>query len=183
MSFEVVLDACALYPAHLRDTLLRLAERGMYHALWSAQILDEMQRSLTRSGVPHESVDHLLAEMRLAFPDAAVTGHEQLIEVMTCDTKDRHVLAAAVRSNAAAVVTFNLTDFPASSVDPFEVDILHPDNFLLDLLDLSPAVVVSEVREQAASNQRAPRTFDSLLGALALAGVPEFARETSLRAR
>jgi len=34
---------------------------------------------------------------------------------MTCDQKDRHVLAAAVRSDAAALVTFNLGDFPHSS--------------------------------------------------------------------
>ena len=27
MAFTVVLDTCVLYPAHLRDTLLRLAER------------------------------------------------------------------------------------------------------------------------------------------------------------
>jgi hypothetical protein len=34
---------------------------------------------------------------------------------MTCDPKDRHVLAAAVRSDAAVLVTFNMDDFPDTS--------------------------------------------------------------------
>ena len=29
MPFTVVLDTCVIYPAHLRDTLLRQAERGL----------------------------------------------------------------------------------------------------------------------------------------------------------
>jgi hypothetical protein len=36
--------------------------------------------------------------MRRAFPDAEVRGYENLVETMTCDPKDGHVLAAAVRS-------------------------------------------------------------------------------------
>ena len=34
MTFAVVLDTCVLYPAHLRDSLLRLTESGLYRALW-----------------------------------------------------------------------------------------------------------------------------------------------------
>ena len=175
MPFEVVLDACALYPAHLRDTFLRLAERGLYRALWSAEIIGELQRSLIRTGIAPESVSHLVTEMRRAFPDSEVTGHLPLIDSMICDPKDRHVLAAAVRSNAAAVVTFNVADFPATSTDPFEVDVIHPDDFMLDLLDLAPAIVVAEIREQAAANRQQPRTFESLLAALERAGAPRFA--------
>ena len=44
MPFEVVLDTCALYPAHLRDTILRLAERGLYRTLWSGEIIEELDR-------------------------------------------------------------------------------------------------------------------------------------------
>jgi len=32
-------------------------------------------------------------------------------ETMTCDPKDRHALAAGVRSDAAVLVTFNTDDF------------------------------------------------------------------------
>ena len=48
-SFYVVLDACVLYPFHLRDALLRTAEKGLYRVHWSATILDEAVRNLVRS--------------------------------------------------------------------------------------------------------------------------------------
>ena len=41
-----VLDACALVPIRLATTLLWLAEAGIFEALWSDQILDEVQRNL-----------------------------------------------------------------------------------------------------------------------------------------
>ena len=140
MPFAVVLDTCVLYPAHLRDTLLRLAERGLYRALWSADIVDELHRNLVEDGLNAGSVDRLIAEMAAAFPDAEVGGYRSLIDGLSCDPKDRHVLAAAVRADAAAIVTFNVADFPAPSVDPFEIDIIRPDTFLLDQLDLAPGV-------------------------------------------
>lgn len=183
MPFAVVLDTCVLYPAHLRDTILRLAERDLYQILWSADIIEELHRNLVEAGIASEAVDHLCAEMQGAFPDAEVSGYRSLLDSMTCDPKDRHVLGAAVRSNAAAIVTFNLNDFPGSSVDPYEVDVIHPDSFLLDLLDLAPSIVVAELEQQAAANQREPRTLSGLLDALRRAGVPSFADEIRWRAR
>ena len=48
MPIRAVLDACVLFPASLRDTLLRAAERELYQAYWSQDILTELRRSLTR---------------------------------------------------------------------------------------------------------------------------------------
>lgn len=73
-----------------------------------------------------------------AFPDATVTGYDALIEDMTCDDKDRHVLAAAAYSPAETLVTFNLKDFPSQSVQDVGVELRHPDDFLQDVLDLDP---------------------------------------------
>lgn len=39
--FAVFLDACVLVPVALTDTLLRLADRGLFRPLWSQQVLDE----------------------------------------------------------------------------------------------------------------------------------------------
>jgi predicted nucleic acid-binding protein len=150
--FAVVLDTCVLYPAHLRDTLVRLAERGLYRPLWSSDIIDERHRNLV--GLISETVaDRLIGVMAHAFPDASVSGYHALIDGLSCDPKDRHVLAAAVRADAAAIVTFNLVDFPDESVAPFVLEVLHPDAFLLDQLDLAPRVVIDELKMQAAANR------------------------------
>ncbi len=180
MAFAAVLDTCVLYPAHLRDTMLRLAERGLYRALWSADIIEELHRNLIEV-VDSEAVDRLLVEMATAFPDAEVTGHRALIDGLTCDPKDRHVLAAAVRADAGAIVTFNTTDFPDHSVEDYEIEVIDPDTFLLDLLDLAPGAMIDELSRQAAANRRAPRTLPQLLDALERAGAPAFADEVRRR--
>jgi hypothetical protein len=70
--FPVVLDACVLVPASLRDTLLRCAERRMYLPRWSNEILDELRRTLLEKlGRSPEQFDHLLTELNRHFADAS----------------------------------------------------------------------------------------------------------------
>ena len=181
MPFSVVLDTCVIYPAHLRDTLLRLAERELYQPLWSASIMDELSRNLLELDLDPGAVGRLIGLMQATFPDADVTGYEPLIDALTCDLKDRHVLAAAVRADAAEIVTFNVSDFPGESVNHLAIEVLHPDDFPLDLLDLAPRAVVGELIEQAAANRRKPKTLAALLDALSNAGVGLFADEVRRR--
>ena len=44
--WKALLDANVLYPAGVRDILLRLADRGLFRPLWTAQIHDEWIRNL-----------------------------------------------------------------------------------------------------------------------------------------
>ena len=46
MAFVVLYDACVLYPAPLRDLLVRLANTGVVRARWSDAILDECFRNI-----------------------------------------------------------------------------------------------------------------------------------------
>lgn len=46
MAFVVVYDACVLYPARLRDLLIRVAQTGIVRARWTDAILDECFRSI-----------------------------------------------------------------------------------------------------------------------------------------
>jgi predicted nucleic acid-binding protein len=118
--FPAFLDTCSIFPAYLCDALLRLAEAGTYRPLWSAAVLEELERNLPGRGLGNAAIIHRISEMRRAFPDAEVSGYDTLIGAMTCDPKDRHVLAAAVRGNAKVLVTSNTNDFPAKSTEPYD---------------------------------------------------------------
>lgn len=173
---RVVLDTCVLFPNYLRDTLLRMAEAELYEPLWSADILEELRRNIAEK-VTEEKAKVLVETMAGAFPDSLVRGYEKLVPTMTNDPKDRHVLAAAVGGRAHAVVTLNVKDFPAAAADPFGIEVLRPDEFLLDLLDLTPVDVSAVLRAQAGSYRHEPRDVHGLLDRLAAGGAPQFAAE------
>jgi predicted nucleic acid-binding protein len=180
LAFPALLDTCVLIPQYLNDTLLTQADAGTFRPLWSCGILDELGRNLPKvANMSPEQVQHRLDRMRRAFPDAEVTGYEALIDGMTNDPKDRHVLAAAVRGNAEVLVTFNLQDFPESAVKDFDITVVHPDEFLLDQLDLYPGVVLGCLEDQVNRYTRidGPMTIEELLRPLERADVPRFADE------
>jgi hypothetical protein len=93
--FPVIVDACVLVQAAVRDTLLRLFERRLFLARWTDEIIDETVRTLqNRLGRTVQQTDHLVGELRTHFPDAWVEqGYRELISAMTNQEKDRHVLA------------------------------------------------------------------------------------------
>ncbi len=177
MTFPAFFDTSVLYGARLSDLCLWLADAGAFRPLWSVDILDELERNLLRNGERADLVSKRIGTMKTYFPDAMVDGYSDLIEGMTCDPKDRHVLAAAVRANSEVLVTFNLKDFPADSTAAFEIEVVHPDDFLLDQLDLFPGVVVGTLRHLVTIYDSPPVSMDELLQSLARAGVSKFANE------
>lgn len=177
MAFPAFFDTCTLYGAVLNDFLLWLADGDAFRPLWSEGVLEELRRNLIKNGHDGEAVDKRLRTMRTYFPDAMVTGYEHLIEGMRCEPRDRHVLAAAVRANADVLVTFNLKDFPAQALAPFDIEVVHPDEFLLDQLDLYPGLTMGTLSHLAEIYDAPTVTVDELLQLLARAGVPRFAEE------
>lgn len=160
--FPVLLDTCVLYPVWIRDVLLSLAQAELYEPLWSPQIMDELTENLGKLRPPPDAA-RLVAQMTQHFPDAMITGYDHLIPTMTCDPKDRHVLAAAVHARAQALVTSNLSDFPEASAEPYGIEVLHPDTFCLDLLDLAPELTIRAIEARAAQYKRQPRTLPEVL--------------------
>lgn len=157
-SFPVVLDTCVLYPVWVRDVLLSLAHAELYEPLWSSQIIAELIDNLGKLRPPPDAA-RLVDQMTLHFPDALVTGYERLIPTMTCDPKDRHVLAATVHVGAQVLVTYNLDDFPETSISPYGVEALAPDEFCLDLFSMAPERTVRALEARAAEYKRPPRTL------------------------
>lgn len=109
------LDASVLYPALLRDLLLRVALFGVFHAHWSARVQDEWTTALLRNrpDLSRALVERTRQLMDSHFPDAVVVGYEHRIELITLpDMDDRHVAAAAIHCGATAILTANLRHFP-----------------------------------------------------------------------
>lgn len=151
--FIVLLDACVLIPMPLADTLLRLAAwPGLYLPKWSDRKMIEVSRILQEDfGLSAEQAMYRESEIRRHFPEAWVDGYEELIPSLTNHPKDRHVLAAAVRAGAKAILSYNAKDFPLSSVAPYSIDIQGPSAFLGRLYDRAPKVVVQTLESQAAA--------------------------------
>jgi predicted nucleic acid-binding protein len=170
----VIYDACVLHPAPLRDLLIRLARAGLVQARWTDQILDECFRSILRRrpelAAPLQRTREL---MIAAVPDCLVIDYEDLIESLTLpDPEDRHVLAAAIRAAARTIVTSNLRDFPSAVLARYALAAKHPDNFVVELIDSTPAAVAAIVARQAADLRSPPRTFPELLDTLQNTGLP-----------
>jgi predicted nucleic acid-binding protein len=172
--FKVVLDANVLYPFSLRDTLLRSAEASLVQVYWSEEILDEVRRNLVgNTVVTIEQAERLCSKMREAFPEAMVVGHEPLIVAMKNDEKDRHVVAAAVKAGADVIVTSNTKHFRDI---PEDIEPQSPDEFLCNLFDLEPSLMVELLQRQAGDLRKPARTLEEMLGGLAKM-VPDFVAE------
>jgi hypothetical protein len=96
-----------------------------------------------------------------------VHGYEHLMDGLVLpDHSDRHVLAAAIRAGAQVIVTSNVKDFPQPALARYGLEAVHPDDFILDLVDLAPVTIVDVVREQASALKNPPRTAAELLDTL-----------------
>lgn len=161
-----VYDACVLFPAPLRSLLMYVALEGLVRARWTDTIHEEWMRGVveTYPDIVRAKVERVRALMNAAIPDAIVTGFESLIESLELpDPDDRHVLAAAIFAEAEVIVTFNLKDFPKTTIAPLGIRAVHPDEFLLERLELAPKAFCTAVRRQRESLRNPPLTAEELL--------------------
>lgn len=149
MPFVAVLDACVLVPPALMDLFMRLGLEGVYKPKWSDDIHKEWVRArvekLGKDPVRQEKTRQL---MDLHALDAKVIGYEGLIDGLQLpDRNDRHVLAAAIRCDADAIITNNLKHFPQSILDEYEIDAIHPDIFISNSMDLHPIWACTAIKK------------------------------------
>ena len=83
------------------------------------------------------------------------------------DPKDRHVVAAALVGRADIIVTFNLKGFEDECL-PGDLFSQSPDDFLLDLIELHPGIVLDALDTIASrTGRKGPKwTVDDLLARL-----------------
>ncbi len=173
--FTVIYDACVLYPAPLRDLLMRLALTDLFKAQWTDQIHDEWINALLRDDkFKREDLERVRDLMDAYVRDAKVYGYEGLIEgIELPDPDDRHVVAAAIKCNADAIVTFNLKDFPKDVLSKFDIEVIHPDDFVCYQIDLSSGKACSAVKNQREALKHPPMEKEEFLANLQKQQLPQ----------
>ena len=68
--------------------------------------------------------------------------------------------------DADVIVTFNLKDFPHDVLARYDIVAVHPDDFVADLLGMSPKIVCAAVKRQREGLRNPPKTAEELLGTL-----------------
>lgn len=157
VQFTAVLDTNVVYPLIIRDILFWFAYYDLYTPKWSEHIFDEWKRVMIEKGVSEEEAAKRISKANLAFPDALVKNYKGLIEHLELpDKDDRHVLAAAIKTNANLIVTNNTKDFPEEYLQSFSLNAKTADDFLTDIIDLNQEQAVAAFKEMV-SNRRKPK--------------------------
>lgn len=173
-----VLDACVLYPPSLRDLLMRLATRGIFAPRWTSEIQSEWVRNAlaNNAAMSSEQLERTCRLMELVDRNCEVTGYEGYIPVLHLpDPNDRHVLAAAIQASASHIVTYNLSDFPASVLEEHRVKAKHPDIFLAALMDENPVPFIEAVRAHRAALKNPPKSVEDYIDTLRVNRLNELA--------
>lgn len=182
MKYIVLYDACVLYPFGLRDILIELAmpHYGLFQAKWSERIESEWLENLIadRTDIDPAKLRKVAEMMRNAVPDCMITNYEKLeVGLALPDPNDHHVLAAAIRCKAQAIITSNLKDFPADVLQEFDIEAIHPDVFLINQFDLSDARVLDAVKNIRTRMINPPCTAIEYLERLAVNGLTAFSQK------
>lgn len=145
--FTCVLDTNVIYPIDIRDLLFWFASYDLFTPKWSKHIFIEWESVMRRKNVPQIEIEKRIAKAQLAFPDALVENYESLVDSLSLpDEKDRHVLAAAIKTNANMIVTNNIKDFPRDYLATFGLTAKNVDDFITDTIDLKNELAIEAFR-------------------------------------
>ena len=179
--FTAFVDACSLASALKRNLLLSLAEAEFFRLRWSSRVLDETEAAieeiLNGKGVADAAAraKRARASMEAAFEDAMVTDFDNFLPAAAHipDPGDRHVVAAAVKTQAAMLVTENLKDFPADVLYDLNMEAKSADAFIADTIALDKARAVAAIRPMRERFKRPEMTPEELLLVMEAAGLIE----------
>ncbi len=185
MVIPVVADADTLLGATTRGLLIHLDYRGLIHLHWSPMILDELSRSLVRTGrkADAESARRHEQLMGTSLPQAEIPAqHVQAMFASVASamrsTKDTHVAACARAvlasrfypdTQVVSLVTKNIRDFGVRKLAALGIDVQRPDPFLLDLFHQDVDAFASAFAALRSTLRSAP-TPDRLLERLTADG-------------
>ena len=172
-----LLDACVLVGVIRREFLFAAARDGFYRPRWSDRIEGEWRSALLRiegSGAA-ATIDGEIALAHVSFPDALVSGWEELEGPLELpDWHDRHVLAAAIKSGASLLVTDNLKDFPRRALAQHGIAPISSDEHLRAWAEARPEAARKLFADHAEAAFGDPKEARACLKR---ARLPRFAKE------
>lgn len=155
--FIAVLDTNVIYPIICRDLLFWFAHYDLFTPKWSKNIFDEWYAVMMRQGISHEEALKRVQRANIAFPDACVHNYDGLITHLDLpDEKDKHVLAAAIKTNANVIVTNNIKDFPEKYLESFGLKVKMLDDFFTDIIDLNQDKSLAAFKEMVMHKKNPP---------------------------
>jgi len=99
-----------------------------------------------------------------AFPEAIVSPRESAnLFGSLPDPDDEHVLAAAIAARCDTLVTDNLKDFPQDVLDRWGIEVMSPDDFITNAMDLDHAVAIGALRDMRARLKDPKYTVSALV--------------------
>lgn len=149
---------------------------GLFRAKWTDKIHEEWISNLLerRPDLTLQKLTRTKSLINEAVPDCLVSDYENLIDsIQLPDPNDRHVLAAAIKCNADAIVTFNLKDFPSNLLKPYGIEPQHPDEFFYHQFGLNEAHVLNAVRRCRTRLKKPPKTVGEYLLTLERCELPQ----------
>ena len=155
---------------------MELSASGLFRAKWTDRIQEEWITNLltNRSDLTRKQLDRTKQLMAQAVPDCLVCDFETLEQSLKLpDPNDRHVLAAAIHCKADVIVTFNLKDFPPESLNKFDIEAQHPDEFIHHQFGLNHAGVLVAAQRCRKRLKNPTRTAEEYLNTLEAQSLPQ----------
>lgn len=155
---------------------MELAAAHMFRAKWTDRIHDEWIDNLlqNRPDLPRAQLERTRELMNNAIEDCLVEGYDDLIHAVKLpDANDNHVLAAAIRANCDAILTFNLADFPSEVLARYNIEAQHPDEFIQSQFGLNPAKLLISVKKVRGRLKNPAKSAHEYLDTILSQGLPK----------
>jgi hypothetical protein len=112
--------------------------------------------------------------MEEAFQEAMVSEFDRFLCISNLpDPKDAHVIAAALKTQAATIITDNLKHFPNEVLGPLNLEVRSTDAFIADTIALDTGRAVAAIRRMRESFNRPEMTAEHLLIKMDARGLSE----------
>lgn len=181
--YTALIDACTLVSVWRRNLLLSLAEAEFFRVRWSEPVLNETKAALLKMARERSFDDpeargvRAVKAMQSACPEAMVEDFTLIgsAQFGLPDPGDEHVIAAAVKTQAQALVTENLKDFPADILGQLNIEARSADDFIADTIALEEGRAIAAIRKMRERLKRPEMSPEDFLRALEANGLLETA--------